>query len=153
MADLIFEVHAHSESPARARVQARNFSLVIDEPPALGGDDLGANPVEYVLAGLTGCLNVVAHLVAKELGIRINGLRIHASGAINPERLLNVSFAERAGYKSVSVRLDVDTDAEPELLDKWRAIVESRCPVSDNLSGATPVHLSVNRIAGEPALA
>ncbi len=33
-------------------VKVRNFSFKIDEPEALGGSDLGANPVEYVLGAL-----------------------------------------------------------------------------------------------------
>jgi uncharacterized OsmC-like protein len=151
MADLSFEVSAQSHTPTKVSVSARNFTLVIDEPPALGGDDHGANPVEFVLAGLTGCLNVVAHLVAKELGIALRSLKIKASGAINPDRLLNVSSSDRAGYKSIHVELDADTDARPELLERWRRIIESRCPVSDNLLNATPVNLRLKQLESVPA--
>ncbi len=143
MPDLQFNVSAQSESPARVSVRARQFTLVIDEPPALGGDDRGANPVEYVLAALTGCLNVVAHLTARELGIALQSLKLNASGVINPERLLNVSFAERAGFKSIQVDLEAVTDASPALLEKWRAAIATRCPVSDNLLHETPVELNL----------
>ncbi|WP_370696129.1 OsmC family protein [Brachybacterium muris] len=37
----------------------------------MGGDDAGANPVEFVLAALVGCLNVVIHTVAKEKGVEV----------------------------------------------------------------------------------
>ncbi len=33
-------------------VKVRNFTFKIDEPETLGGSDLGANPVEYVLGAL-----------------------------------------------------------------------------------------------------
>jgi uncharacterized OsmC-like protein len=153
MADLVFKVSAQSESPARVRVSARDFSLIIDEPPALGGDDHGANPVEFILAGLVGCLNVVAHLVAKELGIVVRSLKLDAEGPVNPERLLNVSFAERAGYKAIRVKVEADTDADPATLERWRSIVESRCPVSDNLINATPVRLELRRAEAASAVA
>ena len=45
--------------------------LIVDEPEALNGTDEDANPVEYILAGFAGCVNVVGHLVAKELGFKI----------------------------------------------------------------------------------
>ena len=148
MSDLEFKVTGRSESPARIRVDARQFQLVVDEPPALGGSDVGANPVEFVLAALVGCLNVVAHLVAAELGFRISGLEIEASGTLNPRRLLNQPTDDRAGYKQIAVSLRVRTEADADTLSRWLRIVESRCPVSDNLVHATSVKLS---LAAKPA--
>ena len=148
MSDLEFKVTGRSESPARIRVDARQFQLVVDEPPALGGSDVGANPVEYVLAALAGCLNVVAHVVAAEMGFRISGLEIEVSGKLNPRRLLNQPTDDRAGYKQIAVNLRVRADADAETLARWLRIVESRCPVSDNLANSTPVTLS---LAAEPA--
>jgi uncharacterized OsmC-like protein len=144
MADLIFTVSGTSESPARTRVAARNFVLIVDEPPALGGTDLGPNPVEYVLAAFVGCLNVVAHLVAKELGFKIQNLEIEAGGPLNPARLLNLPTSDRAGFKQIDVSLRVKADADAPTLARWLAIVESRCPVADNLGKATPVHLRID---------
>jgi uncharacterized OsmC-like protein len=141
MADLEFKVHGRSESPARIRVAARNFQLVVDEPPQLGGTDEGANPVEFVLAALVGCLNVVAHIVAKELGFRIDSLEIESSGTLNPERLFNQPTDDRAGYKRIGVKLRVKADADEATLERWLSIVGSRCPVSDNLGNGTPLEL------------
>ena len=76
MSDLIFSVKGESASPAKFIANTRNFKLIIDEPEDLGGTDENANPVEYILAGLAGCLNVVGHLVAKELGFTINKLKV-----------------------------------------------------------------------------
>jgi len=143
MADLVFQVDAKSESPARVRVAARQFSLVVDEPPELGGDDAGPNPVETVLAGLAGCLNVVAHLVAREHGIAIGNLSIHARGELNPQRLLNQPTTDRPGFKLIEATLSFRSDAGPEKLQRWLAEVESRCPVSDNLGHATPLKLKL----------
>lgn len=141
MSDLVFKVSGKSESPTRTCVAARTFSLVVDEPAALGGSDEGANPVEYVLAGFVGCLNVVAHLVAKELGFTIRALRIDAAGALNPERLLNQPTNDRAGFKEIDVRLNVSADADAGTLARWISIIEARCPVADNLGHLTPVRV------------
>lgn len=139
MADLTFSVEGTSESHTRITAKVRQFSLVIDEPPALGGDDLGANPVEYLLASYAGCVNVMAYLVAKELGITIKKLTIKVDGNINPDRLFGKAFTERAGFKQINLSLAPETDASPELVTKWITEIKNRCPVNDNLLNTTPL--------------
>jgi hypothetical protein len=39
----------------------------------------------------------------------------------------------------VRVTINVDADATPDSLGKLRNEVESRCPVSDDVAGATPI--------------
>lgn len=145
MSDLIFKVKGESASPAKFIAKARNFELIIDEPEDLGGTDTAANPVEYILAGLAGCVNVVGHLVAKELGFTIDNLKIEVEGNINPEKLFGTSNDERAGFKEISLKLIPQTDASIETLVKWLKIVQERCPVKDNLLNATPVNLNVEK--------
>lgn len=143
MADLKFNIKAHSETPARTMVKARNFQIVVDEPQALGGTDLAANPVEYVLAAFAGCLNVMGHLIAKEMNFELRGLEINIEGNLNPARLFGKSDAERAGYKEIVVELKPDCDADKVTLEKWVQEVEERCPVSDNLQHPSPVRVIV----------
>ncbi len=141
MPDANFRVRAVSESPARVAVKARDFTMIVDEPPNLGGDDKGANPVEYVLAALAGCLNVVGYLVANEMGFQIDKLEIDVYGPLNPARFLGKSYEDRAGYKEITAEMRVDTDADEETLKKWVEAVEDRCPVTDNLVNSTPVRV------------
>jgi len=141
MSDALFTVSGQSESPTRLAVQVRDFELIVDEPPSLGGDDEGPNPVEYILAGLAGCLNVMGHLIAKEMGFAIRFLKIDATGPLNPAKLLGEPTDDRAGYKSIQVTLNVDADVDQATLDRWLATIESRCPVSDNLMNLTPVSI------------
>lgn len=145
MSDLIFKVKGESTSPAKFIAKTRNFKLIIDEPKDLGGTDENANPVEYILAGLAGCLNVVGHLVAKELGFTINKLRIEVEGNLNPNKLFGSSDSERAGFKQIRLNLIPDTDASIEALASWLKIVQERCPVKDNLLNITPVNISVEK--------
>ena len=105
MSDLIFSVHGESSSAAKFVANTRQFKLVIDEPEGLGGTDEHANPVEYLLAGLAGCVNVVGHLVAKEMGFTIDKLKVEISGNINPNKLFGSSNDERAGFKKIDLKL------------------------------------------------
>jgi uncharacterized OsmC-like protein len=143
MADLIFKTEGKAQTAARFEANARQFKFVIDEPPALGGDDLGANPVEFLLASYAGCINVVAHLTARELGIKVEKLSIAISGNINPARLLGQSDAERAGFKKIDVEFSPVTDASPELIKQWISVIKNRCPINDNLASPTPLSFSL----------
>lgn len=143
MSELKFSARARSESPAKTIVEARGFKIIIDEPDSLGGTDHGANPVEYVLGALAGCLNVVGHLIAKELDFTLRGLELELEGDLNPDKLFGSSSENRAGYSEVRVKITPDADASQETLTKWLSIVKDRCPVSDNLTNATPVSISL----------
>lgn len=139
MADIKFRVKAHSENATKTIVKARGFELVVDEPQDLGGNNEGANPVEFILAGYAGCLNVMAHVCAKELDMDLKGVKIDIVGSLNPARLFGQSFEERAGYKEIKATIKADCNADDATMDKWLAAVVDRCPVGDNLKNATDV--------------
>ena len=63
--DLNFSVNGKRVGATKYQGFARGFELVVDEPEMLGGEDSAANPVEYLLAGYAGCLNVVLALWPK----------------------------------------------------------------------------------------
>ena len=138
---LNFSVNARSETAAKTVVKAREFEIIIDEPQELGGSNTGANPVEYVLAALCGCLNVVGHIIAKEMNISLSGLSIEVSGDLDPAKLMGEQTEGRAGFCGIRVTLRPDCDADDAALQAWRTTVEQRCPVSDNISNITPVEI------------
>ena len=141
MSNLIFSFSGESKSETKFVGNSRNFQITIDEPPSLGGKDEAANPVEYTLASLAGCLNVVAHVVAKELKIVLKSLKINIDGELNPNKFLTGNAAYRAGFSDIRVKLDVDSEASQPLLDQWLSEVEDRCPVTDNLAYPTNVKI------------
>lgn len=144
MSDINFSVVGYSKTATQMDVKARDFTIIVDEPPALGGEDKGPNPVEYVLSAILGCLNVTGHLVAKEMGITINSLEIAANGDINPELLFGKSAKERAGFKGIDIVFRIDAQEDQETLNSWLSQVKNRCPVSDNLANITPLSIALN---------
>ena len=142
MEDLIFSICGKSVTPTRFEGKVRQFSIAVDEPENFGGKDSAPTPVEYILAGYAGCLNVVVNLIAKEMNIAIQHLEINIAGNINPEKLFGVSDKERAGFRSLNIQLDIKSDASKEMLQKLLNQVKERCPVNDNLTNMTPVNYS-----------
>ncbi len=144
MSTLHFSFQGECLTPTKFQGKSRQFSLTIDEPVSLGGSDIAANPVEYLLAGYAGCLNVVVNLIAKELNIVIESLRIHVEGDINPDRLLGISNKERAGFLGLQVTIDIQSEAPKSLIQVLLEKVKDRCPVNDNISNPTPIKYQVN---------
>lgn len=143
--DMHFKVESESKNATRVDVSARNFEFTIDEPENSGGNNDGPTPVEFELGALTGCLNVVGHLVAKEKEIQLEDMTITAEGELNPEKYLGKPSDDRAGFKEIDVQISVETDAEEEALQEWAEEVERRCPVSDNLNHETPMNINFDK--------
>ncbi|MGB9957517.1 OsmC family protein [Haloferax prahovense] len=142
---LTFAVAAEAASPTETCVSTRGFEFVVDEPESLGGANAGPNPVEYVLGALAGCLNVTAHVVAREMDLDVRDLEISIEGDLNPAKFMGKRDDGRAGYEEIRVVVTADVDADEATIDAWLTAVESRCPVSDNLTNATPLALSFDR--------
>lgn len=141
MRDVTFEASVELKEGLTFEAQARGFSLLIDEPPNLGGMDKGPNPVEYLLFALGGCLGIVIQVVAKEMNIKINSLKINLKGDLNPMRFMGKDFSERAGYKNIKVEIDIKSDISREKLEELIKKVEERCPISDNIRNVTPINI------------
>ncbi len=139
MSKLNFSIEGKSVTATKYEGKTRQFKHIIDEPEALGGEDAAANPVEFILAGYAGCLNVVYNLVAKELGIEIYDLKISINGDINPEKFLGISNKERTGFQSLNVHIELETNGTPEQEQQLIATAKERCPVNDNLANPTPI--------------
>lgn len=141
MAIAKYSIEAKSLTKTKTLVKAREFEFIIDEPQAVGGENAGATPVEYVLGALAGCLNVVCNLVAKEMGITVNNLSFNFEGDLDPDKFMGKQTEKRSGFQVIRAKITADVDADAETKQKWLDAVKQRCPVSDNLSNVTPVEI------------
>ncbi|MFB6204211.1 MAG: OsmC family protein [Candidatus Nanohaloarchaea archaeon] len=139
---LKFSVEAEGKTATKTRVSVRDFEFVIDEPEDLNGENAGPNPVEYLLGALSGCVNATLRQVASERGVEVESLDLSVEGILDPAKFFGESDEPRAGYQSIEVDLDLETDSpaeEEELLKE----VKQRCPVSDNISSETPLEFNL----------
>jgi len=133
-------IHGKSESATRMNLISGKFKMIIDEPHALGGTDAGPSPVQVLLMSLAGCLNVTGHEVAKQRGLKLNGMDIKIEGVMNPCAFIGCSFEERAGFQQIQVTVDADIEgASQEEIDAWLEETENRCPVTDNVKADTMI--------------
>ena len=137
-------VRGQSENPTRMNLNSGKFSMVIDEPQNMGGTDVGSSPIQVLLMSLAGCLNVTGHEVAKQKGLKLNGMKVTIEGVMNPCAFIGCSFEERAGFQQIKVMVDPDMEnAGTEEIAAWLEETENRCPVTDNVRAGTNLSVFV----------
>ncbi len=113
--------------------------VVIDEPPLLGGTDKGPNPVEYLLAALGGCINVLVVSFAEKFDVEVKDLKVEVEGDLNPEGFLGKDPEARIGFDEIRYTIHLDSPSQEENIDALIAHVEKYCPVKDTLTGTRVV--------------
>ena len=127
----------------RSEAVVRDFEpMMSDEPPGLGGTNTGPNPVEQVLAALGNCLAVGYAANATAAGITINDLSIDVEGDIDLRTFLGLTQGN-AGYSTINVKVNIDSDASTQALSELHAKVTSTSPVGHTLSRAIPVNIDL----------
>ncbi|MGB9750349.1 MAG: OsmC family protein [Caldisericia bacterium] len=86
---------------------------------------------------------MVVQVVAKEMNIKIDSLKINLKGELNPMRFMGKDFSERAGYKKINVEIDLKSKESRERLEELIKKVEERCPISDNIRNVTPISIQL----------
>ena len=121
------------------------FVMTNDEPPVLLGTDRGANPVEYVLHALAGCLttSLVYHAAAR--GIRIEEVETRFEGDLDLRGFLGMSEDVRNGYQEIRVVFDIKADAPEATIAELVEVARKRSPVFDIVSHGTPVKVTLGQ--------
>jgi len=117
--------------------------FIKDEPPVLLGGDTGANPVEYLLAGLAGCIttSLVVHAAAR--GVKIDSIESTLEGDIDLQGLLQLDESVNPGYQGINISFKIESDASEEVLQELIELAKKASPVANTVSRPTPVHVKL----------
>lgn len=116
-------------SAARTDLTARHHRIVVDEPAERGGTDMAATPLETMLAAFLSCTNVIAHVVAGDLGLRIEAMKLEAVGEFDNRAVFGKADVP-VPFPRISLEVGLKTDAAPDRIEALRAAVARRCPMS-----------------------
>jgi uncharacterized OsmC-like protein len=125
-------------------IRDRSFVLEKDEPSLLLGTDRGANPVEYALAALAGCLTTTLVFHAAAQGIRIESIESRLEGDTDLRGFLGLDETVRNGLDKIRVRLSVKADATKEKIQELVTLAQNRSGVFDMLSNGVPVAVELD---------
>lgn len=118
---------------------AQPFEMECGEPPVLLGQDRGANPVEFLLNALIGCLTTTMVFHAAARGIEIGSVESTLEGDIDLRGFLGISPEVRKGYREIRVKMRVQSKGSPAVLRE----LAQYSPVFDVCSRALPVRVEV----------
>lgn len=139
------KVSSESQGGFLSQVQIRDFTLTVDQPKGFEGGNAGPKPSEVLLAALASCQEITWRLYADALGIRLDGVKVELTGVQDLRGFLDVSNEVPAGFQEIRGEVTIDSPASEEEIARLRAVVDSHCPVLDDLRRPVTVELSLNR--------
>ncbi len=116
------------------------YEFVNGEPPVLLGNNEGANPVEFLLHALAGCITTTMVLHATTRGIRINSISSTLEGDLDLHGLLGLDDNTKSpGYEQIRVKFDIDADCSDAELADLLAFTQQHSPVCNTVCRPVPV--------------
>ncbi|QLC73639.1 OsmC family protein [Pseudomonas sp. LPB0260] len=121
-----------------------SFEFINGEPPVLLGGNEGANPVEFLLHALAGCVTTTTVLHAAARGIQIRRLSTELQGSIDVQGLLDLNAAVPVGYEQIRIKMDIEADCSDAELDDLLTFAKEHSPVCNTV--CRPVPVTVERV-------
>ncbi|HET9888320.1 MAG TPA: OsmC family protein [bacterium] len=126
------------------------FVFVNGEPPVLLGTNQGANPVEFLLHGLIGCVTTTLVLHAAARGIHIQEISTDVEGEIDLQGLLDLKDIT-PGYEQIRLKMNIKADCSDSELEELMAFAHSHSPVCQTVCRPVPVILERAAVTAEVA--
>ncbi len=112
-------------------ISIRQFRLTADEPPEVGGDDAGATPTEYVLAGLGACKAITIKMYAERKGWPLEHVAV------------DVALQKTPDGSQIVAQLQLQGDLTDEQRSRLKEIGD-RCPIHKLLNAGVEIQTSLD---------
>lgn len=117
----------------------KTFRFQAGEPALLMGKDEGANPVEFLLSALAGCMTTTIAYYSALNGQEIEEMSSTYEGDLDMAGLFGLDAKVRPGYQEIRVNFRIKTKASAEDIRKYYPF----SPVYDVISKSVPIKVSV----------
>jgi len=121
--------------------RSQPFEFTNGEPPVLLGNNEGANPVEFLLHALAGCVTTTTVLHATARGIHIEELSTELEGDMDLQAFLGLDESVPVGYKEIRIKMHIKADCSEEELDDLVSYAKDHSPVCNTVCKPVPVRL------------
>ena len=125
------------------------FVFTNGEPPVLLGNNEGANPVEYLLHALAGCVTTTFVIHATARGIKIDSIATEVEGDMDLQGLLGLDESVSPGYEQIRMTMDIKADCSDETLAELFDYVRKHSPVCTTVCRPTPVVMERGTVTRE----
>ena len=114
---------------SRTDIAVRDLTIILDEPTARGGTNLGASPTETLIIALTGCLSVISHKIAATLEIELKDMTIDVVSKFD-RRGVMLQSRVAVPFPEMEVNINVSTSADDEKIELLKRNLVTYCPIS-----------------------
>jgi len=118
----------------------RRFTIMVDEPPDLGGGDGAPFPIEVVLAALAGCVTNATATNAALFDVPIDGIEMELEARMDARGFLGHDKAVRNGITDIDYTITIQSPASEEKVRKCKETIDRKSAVRDTL--ANPVNIT-----------
>lgn len=140
--------------PARAegRLDPTNIAIEVDAwqgkvtaglHKAGGGSGELACSADMLLEALVGCAGVTLRAVATAMGVTIRGGKVIAEGIWDARGTLGVDRATPVGLTEITVRFEVDCDADQAKLERMIQTTERYCVILQTLKSPPKLAMEI----------
>jgi putative redox protein len=134
-------------------ILASGHSLIVDEPIAAGGTDLGPTPYDYLVAALGSCTAMTIRIVADRRGWPLEGVTVRLWQSRVYEKDCEECEEKSVGKDQIEREIDLAGPLTEEQREGLVRIAD-RCPVGQTLARGlriAPAHARQNGEGASPA--
>lgn len=143
MAVEVFKATSHLLDGVKVESTSRNFKITLDEPEEAGGEDSAMCPVEALLCALGSCQSIITKMMASNMEIEIEDLKIELEGDLDPEGFQG-DISIRPGFQNVRSNFIIKSNASEEKINEMMKKVKEFCPVGDTISNGANLMIDYN---------
>ncbi len=139
------EARIHPDDVA-CRVPGWAGDVVAGLHPAAGGDGSQACSADMLLQALAACAGVTLKSVATAMGVPLRDARVVAEGHWDARGTLAVDRSAAVGLTDISLRFELDTDADDATIQRLVDLTERYCVIFQTLTTPPQLSTSVSRL-------
>ena len=119
-------------------VRVRNFTIACDEPVPSGGTDKGPTPLEFFVASIGFCENVMFTRNAVLQGLQFESLETSVHGHWDRRGQFMIGGTDPA-FKDMTVETRVTSNSQPEKVVEVTRAAHRTCPMRQTIGKAMQV--------------
>jgi uncharacterized OsmC-like protein len=117
----------------QTEVMAGEHRLLVDQPPALGGDDSGPNPGDLLRSSLAACLAQAYAMHAERCGVQLDGIDVTVESDVDLRKAFGAESDAPAGFIAMRYTAALTTDSPPDNVQRLHEMVERTNATLDDL--------------------
>lgn len=122
----------------------KNFTIAIDEPHELLGENTAPNPQEHLLASMNACMVATYVAACSMQGIELDSVEIETSGNLDLRGFLGLDKSVKPGYDELTYTLRVRGSGTREQYERILNWMEATSPNYWNM--ANPIQMKANLV-------